>query len=126
LIASKDYEELHKFEEFKRFAQKDNEIMRDFKEGPLYFDPTYKYNFNSNEYDTSSKARVPAWCDRIFYEAKETESSNLSQILYGRTDSLRLSDHRPVYGLFEAKIRKINEDKMMELEEKLIQEFNEK
>jgi hypothetical protein len=29
-----------------------------------------------------------------------------------------------VYGLFEARIRKINEDKMMELEEKLIQEFN--
>lgn len=47
----------------------------------------------------------------------------MTQILYGRTE-LKLSDHRPVYGLFEAKIRKINEDKMLELEEKLIQEFN--
>lgn len=46
--------------------------MRDFKEGPLYFDPTYKYNFNTNDYDTSSKFRVPAWSDRIFYEAKES------------------------------------------------------
>ena len=47
----------------------------------------------------------------------------MTQILYGRTE-LKLSDHRPVYGLFEAKIRKINEEKMLELEEKLIQEFN--
>jgi hypothetical protein len=57
---------------FELFSQKDNEIMRDFKEGPLYFDPTYKYNFNSNEYYTSSKARIPAWCDRRFFEAKES------------------------------------------------------
>ena len=42
----------------------------------------------------------------------------MTQILYGRTE-LKLSDHRPVYGLFEAKIRKINEEKMLELEEKL-------
>lgn len=97
--------------------------MRDFKEGPLYFDPTYKYNFNSNEYDTSSKARIPAWCDRIFFEAKDTETSHLQQVLYSRSE-LRLSDHRPVYGLFEAKIRTINEEKMQELEEKLIIEFN--
>lgn len=38
------------------------------------------------------------------YEA----NSNLSQIYYGRAE-LKLSDHRPVLGLFEAKIRKINE-----------------
>jgi hypothetical protein len=59
---------------------------------------------NSNVYDTSSKQRIPAWCDRILYEA----NSNLSQIFYGRSE-LKLSDHRPVLSLFEAKIRKINE-----------------
>jgi len=85
--------------------------MRDFREAPLYFDPTYKYNFNSNDYDTSSKMRTPGWCDRIFFEAKEEFQENLQQILYTRAE-LKLSDHRPVIGLFEAKIRKINEDKM--------------
>jgi hypothetical protein len=30
LIASKDYEKLHRYEEFTTFAQKDSEIMRDF------------------------------------------------------------------------------------------------
>jgi hypothetical protein len=97
--------------------------MRDFKEGPLYFDPTYKYNFNTNDYDTSSKLRVPAWSDRIFYEAKESFEQDLIQVLYTRAE-LKLSDHRPVMALFEAKIRKINEEKMIELEEKLISEFN--
>jgi len=76
-IASKDYEYLHKYEEFHKFTQLDSEIMRDFKEAPLYFDPTYKYNFNSSEYDTSNKARIPAWCDRIFFEAKESLAGNL-------------------------------------------------
>ena len=37
---------------------------------------------------------------------------------------LNLSTHRPVVGLFEAKIRKISEDKMQQLEERLIAEFN--
>jgi phosphatidylinositol-bisphosphatase len=125
-IASKDYEHLHKYDEFKQYQQKENEILRDFQEGPLYFDPTYKYLFNSNEYQptSSSKPSIPAWCDRILFEvAKEGGEDNLNEVLYNRAE-LRLSGHRPVFGLFEAKIRKINEDKMAELEEKLIQEFN--
>ena len=43
--------------------------------------------------------------------------------MYTRSE-LKLSTHRPVLGLFEAKIRKINEEKFALLEEKLIQEFN--
>lgn len=86
LITSKDYEKLHRYEELTTFAQKDSEIMRDFQEAPLYFDPTYKYQLNSNEYDPS---RVPGWTDRILYEAKESE--NLKQILYTRAGDLKLS-----------------------------------
>jgi len=121
-IASKDYEKLHRHEEFSRFAQQDSEILKDFKEAPLYFDPTYKYQVYSNDYDAS---RVPGWTDRILYEAKESFSEgNLKQILYTRVSDLKLSTHRPVVGLFEAKIRKISEDKMQQLEERLITEFN--
>jgi len=120
-IASKDYEYLHKYEEFHKFTQLDSEIMRDFKEAPLYFDPTYKYQLNSNEYDVS---RVPGWTDRILFEAKESLGDNLKQILYTRAADLKLSTHRPVVGLFEAMIRKIDEDRMQELEDRLIAEFN--
>jgi hypothetical protein len=43
--------------------------------------------------------------------------------LYTRAE-IKLSTHRPVLGLFEAKIRKINDEKFGLLEEQLIQEFN--
>lgn len=58
---------------------------------------------------------MPAWCDRILYGT----DSNLTQIYYGRAE-IKLSDHRPVFGLFEAKIRKINEAAKTEIEEKLV------
>ena len=78
-------------------------LLQDFQEGPLTFEPTYKYDHDSDEYDTSSKKRTPAWCDRIFYHS----DNNLSQLYYGRKE-LRVSDHRPVLALFEVKVRKIN------------------
>lgn len=92
--------------------------MQGFHEGSKTFDPTYKYNYNSNDYDTSSKARTPAWCDRILYE----NDNNLTQVYYGRSE-LKLSDHKPVLALFEAKIRRVNEEAKMEIEEKLIEKY---
>ena len=35
--------------------------LRSFDEGRIEFAPTYKYNPNSDEYDTSEKRRIPAW-----------------------------------------------------------------
>jgi hypothetical protein len=40
-------------------------------------------------------------------------------VYYGRAE-LKLSDHRPVIGLFEAKVRRINEEAKSEIEDKLI------
>ena len=88
------------------------------KEGSLTFDPTYKYNHNSDQYDTSRKRRAPAWCDRILYEG----DNNIIQVYYGRSE-IKLSDHRPVLALFEAKIRKINQKVKQEVKEQLIQKF---
>lgn len=44
-----------------------NNILKKFCEGPLDFDPTYKYDKNCEIYDTSQKMRIPAWCDRILF-----------------------------------------------------------
>ncbi|KAK3677524.1 Inositol-1,4,5-trisphosphate 5-phosphatase 1 [Recurvomyces mirabilis] len=62
------------------------------------FLPTYKYNLYTDEYDSSEKARIPAWCDRIV-----TKGDNLRQMHYD-TATLRFSDHRPVYGYFQCTI----------------------
>ena len=39
-------------------------------EGALDFAPTFKYDDFSEDYDTSEKCRVPAWCDRVLWKRK--------------------------------------------------------
>lgn len=50
--------------------------LQQFEEGPLDFQPTFKFDLNSNEYDSrlqtawfglTGKKRKPAWCDRILW-----------------------------------------------------------
>lgn len=62
------------------------------------FPPTYKFDLGTDEYDTSDKARIPAWCDRIVIKG-----DNLRQTHYN-TAPLRFSDHRPVYGYFQCTV----------------------
>lgn len=76
-----------------------------FAETTPTFLPTYKFNLGTDEYDTSEKARIPAWTDRIL-----TRGDNLHQIYYDSAP-LRFSDHRPVWGLFRCKINVIDQGK---------------
>ncbi|PYH97010.1 DNase I-like protein [Aspergillus ellipticus CBS 707.79] len=87
-----------------------------YTEGPIMFPPTYKYNIGGDEYDTSEKARIPAWCDRILWKG-----SNLRQSIYSTAD-LRLSDHRPVSALFTCKIHVIDEVQKGKLQQVLYSE----
>ncbi|VDN03233.1 unnamed protein product [Thelazia callipaeda] len=82
------------------------EVFKNFKEGPLIFAPTYKYDTLSDEYDSSEKCRIPAWTDRILW--KEADDSKVVRLLgYDRIE-LRTSDHRPVCALFLVDAYKIN------------------
>lgn len=59
------------------------------------------------------KRRVPAWCDRILWKG-----GNLRQRDYGLAD-LKISDHRPVWGSFDCKIRTVDEARKRQLERDL-------
>jgi hypothetical protein len=87
-------------------------------EGPLNFDPTYKYIFGSSEYD-SKKKRVPSWCDRILFR----KSKLIELIDYNRVE-YTFSDHKPIYGLYKITTNKIDYEKrnqiIEELKEKII------
>lgn len=67
------------------------------------FLPTYKFNPGTDIYDTSEKARIPAWCDRIL-----TKGDNLRQLYYDSAP-LKFSDHRPVWGLFNCQINVVDQ-----------------
>ncbi|PSR85346.1 Type IV inositol polyphosphate 5-phosphatase [Actinidia chinensis var. chinensis] len=86
-----------------RIEQRRGRVFHGWKEGKIYFPPTYKYSNNSDRYagddmHPKEKRRTPAWCDRVLWYG-----SGLHQLSYVRGES-RFSDHRPVYSTFWAKV----------------------
>ena len=92
-----------------------------FQEAPIRFAPTYKYDQQSTAYDTSSKARVPAWCDRILWHAKDPESVAASS--YGRHELLT-SDHRPVSGVFHVKVKTVVGERRAQVYQDLLKQLD--
>ncbi|KAK0667590.1 putative inositol-1,4,5-trisphosphate 5-phosphatase [Cercophora samala] len=74
-----------------------------YSEARITFMPTYKYDVGTDDFDSSEKARIPAWTDRIL-----RKGTNLRQLAYNSAP-LRFSDHRPVYAIFECKVNIVNE-----------------
>ncbi|XP_039146430.1 type IV inositol polyphosphate 5-phosphatase 7-like isoform X1 [Dioscorea cayenensis subsp. rotundata] len=90
-----------------RIEQSYGRVFAGWKEGKIYFPPTYKYSSNSDKYTgdemhPKEKRRTPAWCDRILWYGR-----GLNQLSYVRGES-RFSDHRPVYSIFTAEVELIN------------------
>ncbi|SCV69412.1 BQ2448_2432 [Microbotryum intermedium] len=84
--------------------------LRSFKEAPITFAPTYKYDPGTDEYDTSTKKRIPAWCDRILYRADRADKVTPLPDQYRRWE-VNVSDHRPVSAAFNLRIKRIIPDK---------------
>ena len=53
-------------------TQKTDPIIGKFYEAPIKFNPTYKFNKDSEVYDTSAKKRVPSYTDRILVKTADT------------------------------------------------------
>jgi hypothetical protein len=84
-----------------------------YSEARITFLPTYKYDVGTDTYDTSEKARIPAWCDRVL-----RKGDNIRQINYDAAP-LRFSDHRPVYATFQCLISKVDDKKKEQLSQEL-------
>ncbi|ATY62048.1 endonuclease Exonuclease phosphatase [Cordyceps militaris] len=74
-----------------------------YSEARINFMPTYKFDVGTDTYDSSEKARIPAWTDRILKRGQ-----NLRQLSYNSAP-LRFSDHRPVYGTFSCTVSIVDE-----------------
>ncbi|KAJ1391349.1 Inositol polyphosphate-related phosphatase [Sesbania bispinosa] len=97
-----------------RIEQRAGRVFKEWKEGKIYFAPTYKYLFNSDQYvaqTSKSKEKTTHsslfekrlhvtcnMCDRILWKGEGVE-----QLWYVRGES-KFSDHRPVSSLFSVHV----------------------
>ncbi|XP_020280484.1 uncharacterized protein LOC109853113 isoform X1 [Pseudomyrmex gracilis] len=96
-------------------------VLRGFEEAPIVFPPTYKYDPGTQNFDSSSKQRTPAYTDRILFKGKghtrgyirrfSHENANSSRdgaiecLVYDSVPSICTSDHKPVWGVFKTTLR---------------------
>ncbi|KAF8959542.1 Endonuclease/exonuclease/phosphatase [Flammula alnicola] len=96
--------------------------LRGFAEGLLTFNPTYKYDPHSNEYDSSEKRRAPAWCDRILWRSRVP--TRVRQLHYRRYET-NVSDHRPISAAFSVTFKAFDKETREKAKAVLQAEWNE-
>lgn len=96
-----------------------------FKEGPIKFYPTYKFDKGTSNYDTSEKQRVPSWTDRILYLSEKGKGVDLKLLNYNSTMEICLSDHKPVYATFTCRVEFIDEAKKLALTKQFTEQYKE-
>ncbi|CAH8616520.1 unnamed protein product [Heterobilharzia americana] len=100
-IFGKDFNSLLRNDELlKQFENR--KAFEGFHEPVINFAPTYKFDMNSNIYDSSDKNRVPSYCDRILWSGQGCEP-----IAYRSHPAFVCSDHKPVSGYFSVSLRRI-------------------
>ncbi|OUM70502.1 hypothetical protein PIROE2DRAFT_1378, partial [Piromyces sp. E2] len=94
----------------------EGKVFEGYHEGHISFRPTYKYDNNSDSFDTSEKARIPAWCDRVLYKGKMITQK------YYRSTNLYSSDHKPVKSLFDVEITIVDKETKRKIEKELYEQ----
>ncbi|EPZ31706.1 DNase I-like protein [Rozella allomycis CSF55] len=117
LISKGNLSELFRQDQLNNQLKQGN-AFKGFIEGEINFNPTYKYDNGTDEYDTSEKQRIPAWTDRILFKGQ-----NIVQQGYSRAE-LRLSDHKPVKSTFLIKVLLIDKEKKERLRNELRRSMN--
>ena len=84
-----------------RHQQMLGSAFKGFVEAPITFKPTYKFDAESDSYDTGEKRRAPAYTDRILYKGRGAETIRALQ--YDACSQMRTSDHRHVFALLEVR-----------------------
>lgn len=86
-VNAKNIGELYKHDQLHQTQQNDN-VIGQFKENEIKFNPTFKYDKNCDVYDTSPKHRIPSWTDRILVKTNKPRMSvGLKDTLTIETDA---------------------------------------
>lgn len=71
-----------------RKQQRESKAFVGFKEGNIGFVPSYKYDVGTvGVWDSSEKARIPSWCDRILWKVKGADGDRVRGRIRSRTRS---------------------------------------
>jgi len=97
-IRKRDYERLASYDQLNKLKTQDKDFYCIY-EGKINFNPTYKYNIGTSDYETK-KNRVPSWCDRILFN----RSNKINLIQYDTIQNMSFSDHKPVFAFFNLKL----------------------
>uniref|UniRef100_A0A3Q3DHH4 Inositol polyphosphate-5-phosphatase Ka n=1 Tax=Hippocampus comes TaxID=109280 RepID=A0A3Q3DHH4_HIPCM len=85
-------------------------LLQEFEEGPLDFQPTYKFDVNTDTYDSRVS---PAYCSKTAAKGSTTPQEaeeyplEIRQDLYTSNMDYSTSDHKPVTGIFTLKLKKM-------------------
>ncbi|TPX59296.1 hypothetical protein SpCBS45565_g07773 [Spizellomyces sp. 'palustris'] len=126
LVSKGDIEQLLQFDQL-LMEQSAKRAFNGFKEGPITFPPTFKYDIGTSRFDTSEKQRTPSFCDRIlwFQNPLHTEDPDWAKVLWYRSCmDLTMSDHKPVMALFETKVRKVDKERFITVHEDIHRELD--
>ena len=102
-------------------CKKENRVFGGYKEAEIQFVPSYKFDHNTNRYDSSEKARVPAWTDRILW--RDTAGQVKCQY-YGVHMDHMISDHKPVSAQFYVDINTKIKSKYQKVYQEEIQKLD--
>eukprot|EP00038_Savillea_parva_P013133 m.7413 g.7413 ORF g.7413 m.7413 type:complete len:468 (+) comp2444_c0_seq1:247-1650(+) len=87
------YGKLLKYDQLEQQKQS-GKVFKGFEEAAITFAPTYKYDPGTDTFDTSPKARLPAWCDRVLYMS--VDGFGIAATDYTSHPEIMFSDHKPV------------------------------
>ncbi|VDO26648.1 unnamed protein product [Haemonchus placei] len=125
IASSSEFPALFKYDQL-REQQSIGQVFVGFQEPEILpFRPTYKYDVGTCIWDSSEKARVPAWCDRILWWMRDPET-RLKVLRYESVEQIVISDHKPVRAAFNLRIRKIDQTKADQLYDEAIREADRK
>uniref|UniRef100_A0A8C5XTC3 Phosphatidylinositol polyphosphate 5-phosphatase type IV n=1 Tax=Microcebus murinus TaxID=30608 RepID=A0A8C5XTC3_MICMU len=82
---------------------KKGSVFKGFQEPDIHFLPSYKFDLGKDTYDSTSKQRTPSYTDRVLYRSRH--KGDICPVKYASCPGIKTSDHRPVYGLFQVKVR---------------------